>query len=265
MQLTAADWVAHHARTRSSGTALRNFESGESRSWGVLEDRVGRLSFALLHEFGLRKGDRVVSLTNGDIRSFELQFACMRAGLVLAPLNFRLALPELVAACVEVSPRLMVTDENWSAAARAAAAEAGVDQVMSWGRDDSEFDSLAESSRHMAERVGIPPDEPALILFTSGTTGKAKGAVATHGALVWQAINQVQFSRVAEQDAHVLSPLPLFHAGGLNSLSTPILFFGGQVTVCARFDAEASIRFVGDPANGVTHLSLVPLMYQLMG
>lgn len=264
MQLIAADWVAHHARTRAAQIALRNLESGESRTWEALESRVGRLAHALLHELGLGKGDRVATLTHGNLRSFELQFACMRAGLVLAPLNFRLAVPELVAACEEVSPRLMITDENWSTAAREVAAKAGLDRVISWLSDESEFDSLARGPRHMPERLDVPPDEPALILFTSGTTGKSKCAVVTHGALVWQAINQVQFARVAEQDAHVLSPLPLFHAGGLNSLSTPILFFGGQVTVCARFDAEASIRFVGDPANGVTHLSLVPLMYQLM-
>jgi fatty-acyl-CoA synthase len=82
--------------------------------------------------------------------------------------------------------------------------------------------------------------------------------------MTWQALNQAESSRAAEANAHVFTPLPLFHAGGLNSLTNPILFFGGTATISARFDPVATARFAGDPANGVTHLALVPLMYDLI-
>ena len=60
-----------------------------------LEDRVAKLAFVLRHDFGLEPGDRIVNLAQGDIRHFEMQFACARAGLIWAPLNFRLTIAEL--------------------------------------------------------------------------------------------------------------------------------------------------------------------------
>jgi fatty-acyl-CoA synthase len=134
-----------------------------------------------------------------------------------------------------------------------------------WGAEaDEEYEALIRSSDAMPARSDMQADDVVHILFTSGSTAAPKAATGTLGALVWQAFNQAEASRVAERGAHVLTPLPLFHAGGLNSLTNPILFFGGRVTISARFDPEAVAGYLGDPANGVTHIALVPLMYSLI-
>ena len=88
--------------------------------------------------------------------------------------------------------------------------------------------------------------------------------MSTQSTLVWQALNQVQMSRVAEEGAHVFTPAPVFHAGGLNSLSNPVLFFGGQVSIASRFEPEAVVKYIGDRANKVTHLAFGTVMYRFM-
>ena len=91
--------MANFARTQPDAPALRNFDTGETRSWSELDRRVGRIAHVLRHRLGLAPGDRIANISDGDLRHFELQFACARAGLVWVPLNFRHTAFELVRAC----------------------------------------------------------------------------------------------------------------------------------------------------------------------
>ena len=104
MKHTAADWVAHYALTQPSAPALRNFEGGESRTWRALDDRVGQIAHALVHKLGLSPGDRIVNISDGDLRHFELQFACVRAGMVWAPSSSRTAKANQARITVSKSP-----------------------------------------------------------------------------------------------------------------------------------------------------------------
>lgn len=263
MQYAAADWVANYARTQPDARALTNFDTGETRNWAELDARVGQIAHVLRHELGLARGDRIANISDGDLRHFELQFACARAGLVWVPLNFRHTVVELSRACREMQPRLMLTDAVWGDTARAVAAETGIPVTLDWGKGGG-LDALLDGDRYLPAGGDIDPDAPLQILYTSGTTGTPKAAIVTLGAMVCYALQQVQFCATAEAGAHLFQPMPLFHFGGLNTASNPILFFGGQVTVSARFDAGATTSFCGDPANRVTHLCLPPVMYQMM-
>jgi fatty-acyl-CoA synthase len=114
----------------------------------------------------------------------------------------------------------------------------------------------------MAPTLQNTIDDPCHILYTSGTTGFPKGAVGTYGTLIWNMLNASQPKGLTCEGVHVYSPLPLFHAGGLNSTANPALLNGGRVTTAARFDPAAALAYIGDPAQAVTHLALVPVMYQ---
>lgn len=268
-QLAVFDWVAHHALTRPDQLAFARLETGETRSWRQLETRVSRLARALREDFGLVKGDAVSILAENDIRYFEVQFACVRLGLIFAPLNFRLSLPELQVQVDIVKPKLLLTDQAWEAVGHELMALTGIPASLSWGSGSdpaSPFDQAIEGGARdgLPVREDMDADDIVHVLFTSGTTGTPKGATTTLGSMLWQAVNQIEFARVSDADAHVLSPLPLFHAGALHSLCNPILCFGGRVTIARRFDPAACIAFAGDPNNKVTHLSLVPVMYQMM-
>lgn len=262
MKYAAADWVANYARTQPDAIALHNFDTGEERSWADLHSRVGQIAHALHEELGLQPGDRIANISDGDLRHFELQFACARAGLVWVPLNFRHTTNELSRACREMSPKLMLTDASWGETARQVAAETGIPHVFDWG-PGGDFDRLLDPARRM-EEVEIDPSAPLQILYTSGTTGLPKAAIVTLGGMEVHSLQQVEFCATAQPGGHLFQPMPLFHFGGLNTASNPILYFGGRVTVARRFDAAATTIFCGDPANGVTHLCLPPVMYQMM-
>lgn len=264
MSVASLDWVAHHARTRPDAIALRSLDDGERRCWAELEARVARLAYALRHELDLRPGDRVAVLSDGNIRVLEAQFACIRAELTLVPLNFRLTEAELVEMCRAVGIARIIADAIWADTAAAVADELTLPEPILWGSDASHFERMAQGTKAMPERADMAGEQLALILFTSGSTGTPKAATTTLEALMWQAFNQADGSRVAEEAAHVFTPLPLFHAGGLNSLTNPVLFFGGTATISARFNAAAAAGYIGDPANGVTHIALVPLMYEMI-
>jgi len=263
MRYASADWVANYALTQPDAIALHNFDTGETRTWRALDRRVGQIAHYLRHGLDLATGDRIVNISDGDLRHFELQFACARAGLVWVPLNFRHTAFELGRACREMAPRLMLTDATWGDAARAVAAETGVASVLDWG-PGGELDQALDPEGYLPASDDIDPDAPLQILYTSGTTGAPKAAIVTLGAMVCHALQQVQYCANAEPDGHLFQPMPLFHFGGLNTASNPTLYFGGRVSVARRFDALAATRYCGDPANGVTNLCLPPIMYQMM-
>lgn len=263
MKYAAADWVANYARTQPDEEALHNFDTGETRSWAELDRRVGQIAHALRETLGLVPGDRIANISDGDLRHFELQFACARAGLIWVPLNFRHTAFELARACREMAPKLMLTDSVWAETARAVAADTGIPTTLNWDAG-GELDALLSEGGYLPENGDIDLDAPLQILYTSGTTGTPKAAIVTLGAMIYHALQQVQFCATAEPNGHLFQPMPLFHFGGLNTASNPILFFGGRITVAKRFDAAAATRFCGDPANGVTHLCLPPVMYQMM-
>ena len=78
-------------------------------------------------------------------------------------------------------------------------------------------------------------DDPAQLLYTSGTTGFPKGAIGTYGTMTWNMLNGAQPKGLTAPGVHVYNPLPLFHAGGLNSTANPALMNGGRVTTAARY------------------------------
>src|SRR5258708_1104161 len=223
MRFAAADWVAHYARTQPAAIALRNYESGETRTWAELDARVGQIAHALVHGLGLSPGERIVNLSGGDLRHFELQFACARAGLVWAPLNFRNTASELAAMCEDLRPALMITDAVWQGLASQVAQTAAIRRTILWDRA-GELDAMLDPAKPVGDHHDIDPDGALQILFTAGTTGRPKAAIITLSGIVWQALNQTQFCATSEPGCHVFLPIPLFHAGGLNSLANPVLY-----------------------------------------
>src|SRR6201999_3467636 len=108
----STDWVRINANRFGNAAALRNVETDERYTWAELDVRVGQLA-GVLAALGVGPGDRVLLLAEGDTRTFELQFACMRIGAIMVPLNWRLALPELVDQATDAEPSVVVHDDVW--------------------------------------------------------------------------------------------------------------------------------------------------------
>lgn len=260
------DCVAFHSMRQPEASALTCVERGVTLSWGELEVRVGRLAWLLRERFGLGAGDRVMLICENDTRVFELQFACMRAGLILVPLNWRLAVGELTTLAKDAEPSIMIYDDTWRAVGDAVADAVNVTERLLWSDNlaASPYDLLLDSTDEMMVGGVQDADTITHILYTSGTTGLPKGALYSQGTLKQHAINSSQNSRTGETGAHHLNIVPLFHAGGLNTFSNPVLFWGGHVTTTRRFDPEVTLQLLTDPSREITHLCGVLQMYELI-
>jgi fatty-acyl-CoA synthase len=253
----AHDWVHFYAHRYPERVVLTNGDTGTSTTWAELEDRVARLATGLV-ETGLRRGDRLAVLADSDPGVFELQFACFRAGLVFTPLNWRLAVEELTYLCTDSAAAAIAYDDTWTTLATGTADAAAIDTRL----DAAAIDAMVKGCDPMAPTWANDFDDPAQLLYTSGTTGFPKGAISTYGTMTWNMLNAAEAKGLCAPGVHVYSPLPLFHAGGLNSTANPVLMNGGRVTTAARFDPAVTLRTISDPAQAVTHLALVPVMYQ---
>lgn len=264
MDVAAHDWVTYHAAHRPDAPALRRSEDGRTVTWRDLDERVGRAA-AVLRGLGVRVGDRVALIAENDPRVFEIQFAAMRIGALFVPLNWRLTVHELAEICADAEPAVLVHDDVWAEPAVQVAEKAHLSHRIAWTVADdgsSEFDAAAASVTPVGMRTGATHADPTHILYTSGTTGRPKGALGTHGTLVWQALNTAHTTGYSAPGCHHLNPMPLFHAGGLNVMANPILYFGGTVTTMRRFDPAAILAAFVDSAPPVTHFAAIPLMYQ---
>jgi len=267
MEIAAHDWVAHHAAHRPGAPALRRAEDGWTTSWAQLDDRVGRAA-AALRARGVKAGDRIALLAENDPRVFEIQFAAMRLGALFVPLNWRLTVHELAEICLDADPAVLVHDEVWAEVAAQVAEKAEMPRRLTWRTDnaDGEYETALATAAPLGPRGGARQSDPTHILYTSGTTGRPKGALSTHGTLVWQALNTAHTTGYAGANCHHLNQMPLFHAGGLNVMANPILYFGGTVTTMRRFDPAAVLASFAEPGTSgvppVTHFAAIPLMYQ---
>ncbi|OHV06913.1 Long-chain-fatty-acid--CoA ligase [Mycobacterium talmoniae] len=260
LRFPVSDWVAHHASVRPQAIALGSADTGEQVSWAQLEHRVG-LTAARLRVEGLRPGDRLAVVADNDPRGFILQFAAMRAGVVMVPLNWRLVIEEMCHQCADAAVSALTHDAPWSGPARQVASDAGVRRVL-------ELEALT-GTQHGDGLAPMPPQSPdpdvvTHILYTSGTTGRPKGAVVSHASMMWNAFNILSATQVAAPGVHMLNPMPLFHAGGLNVLANPILMHGGRVTTMARWNPAAILAYIGDHAHAVTHLTTAPSLLQML-
>ncbi|WP_236591835.1 MULTISPECIES: AMP-binding protein [Mycobacterium avium complex (MAC)] len=255
-----------NARRFGSSPALWNVETGERYTWSELDDRVGRLAGVLSELFGIGVKDRVLLIAEGDTRTFELQFACMRLGAIMVPLNWRLTVPELAELARDVAPTLIVHDDVWQSVAVELSSLAGIAARLSWrcGAPVIDYDDAVAAATPIDPRTDLPLDLPTHILHTSGTTGPPKGALTTAKTLVWQALNTAADAGMTGPGCVLLNPMPLFHAGGLTTVAAPMLMTGGAVATMRRFEAAEVLEVLGDPACEISHFTAPPVMWLML-
>ncbi len=266
MVFQAHDWVAQHAAQRPDAIALRRAEDGWVLSWRELDDRVGRLA-RVLTDLGVGKGDRVALTAENDPRVFEVQFAAIRVGALFVPLNWRLSPVEMADICRDAEPALIVHDGPWADTAAGIADAVGIRRRIAWDGTPAgavSYEAALAAAEYLEPCAERALDDPTHILYTSGTTGRPKGALSTNGTLVWQALNTAHTTGFARPGCHQLNPMPLFHAGGLNVMANPVLYFGGTVTTMTRFAPDAVLAHLTTTTPPVTHFAAIPLMYQAM-
>jgi malonyl-CoA/methylmalonyl-CoA synthetase len=215
---------------------------GQRISYGDLISRAGQMANVLVSS-GVKPGDRVAAQTEKSVPGLVLYFAAVRAGAVYLPLNTAYTLNELEYFITDAEPSLVVCDPSKAAGIGAIAAKVGA-KVETLGADGrgSLTDAAAKASVEF-ETVARADDDLAAILYTSGTTGRSKGAMLTHDNLVSNALTLIDYWRFTNKDA-LIHALPIYHTHGLFVASNVTLFARASMIFLPKFEPEAIIKLM---------------------
>ncbi|HJO22457.1 MAG: AMP-binding protein [Myxococcota bacterium] len=239
-----ASWILRHANERGSQLALVD---GERRlDYAGLEARVRRCA-GVLASRGVGRGDRVALVLRNGIAYLELVLATARLGAIATPLNARLTPREIGGLLADCSPRLLVHDR-----------ETGISG--DWELLDTRtYETAMSVARSVDAIAAVRPEDPMLLMYTSGTTGRPKGALLPHRKTLYNARNAEIFFGLTARD-RVLVALPLFHSFGLKILALPTLYAGGRIVLERRFVAHEAWNTVD--REGISFFGGVPSMFR---
>ena len=235
---------------------------GHTTSYGELLDRIDRLA-AELAAGGVGRGDRVGYLGLNDPMFLITLFAAARIGAVFVPLNYRLTAAELGYILADAGVHTLLADARHAAVAGPVLSGSGVRRALAlsavpgW---EPLPDLLANRGR-LAAPVHPRSAEVAVIMYTSGTTGRPKGAMLTHGNLFWNNVNALLSFDVSQDDVSLVAA-PLFHIGGLNVTTLVTLQKGGQIVLMPAFDPGQALKLIAE--YRVTTMFGVPAMFLFM-
>ena len=229
-------WISHRADWSPAKTAVRFRD--RQLSYGDFDRHVDDLA-AYLEAQGIGHGERVAHLGHNSDEQLALLFACARIGAIMVPLNWRLAGAELAWIVNHCTPRLLLIEDHFAATIAGIASELPKD--LRQVRYDGDYQA-AVAAAGQPQGNGDTSDA-LMIVYTSGTTGKPKGAVLRQSALFYNALNAVAAQDIGSDD-HILTVLPMFHVGGMNIQTTPALYAGATVTIHDRFDPGTFLRAV---------------------
>ncbi len=231
-------------------------EDGTAISYGDMNARAAQIA-NLLGDLGAQVGDRVAVQVEKTPEAVMLYLGCLRAGLIYLPLNTAYTLSEVEYFLGDATPAIVVCDPARLTYTKVKAAAAGAKVVLTLS--DQGTGSLidqAQGKSDIFETVAREKDDIAAILYTSGTTGRSKGAMLTHQNLASNALTLHKIWQWREGDV-LLHALPIFHVHGLFVALHCIFLTGGMTIFLKKFDVDAVMKHLPQ----ATVLTGVPTFY----
>jgi fatty-acyl-CoA synthase len=256
------DWIAHFARRTPDKLAVVDLASERRLTYAQFDARISHLATHLRDGVKIARGDRVAVLAHNTTDTLEVQFACGRIGAVFLPLNTRLTVPELSYIVGDAAPQLMIHDAALADLALAVAKLCEVPSALLLGAGGS-FEAAIAAAKPLDQAEIVTLDDMSTIMYTSGTTGQPKGAIITHGMTFWNCVNLGGPAYISPSSV-LLTVLPLFHTGGLNCYTNPVLHAGGTVLIMRAFDPGLALQLISDPSHRINTFFGVPSIYQFM-
>lgn len=266
MPILASDWIAFHADRTPDKLAMVDEATGRQFTYAQMNDRAARMAGYLREAWGVQPGDRIAILAKNSTDYFELQYACSKLGAMMLPLNWRLAEQELRFILGDAGALGIVYDGEFAARIPGLRVP-GLTHLLrlDFGAapaDDAPAyeDALEQTSLRATMSPLASHDDPMMIMYTAGTTGRPKGVLITHGMMLWNAVNMTTPTGLSH-DSVFYCVLPTFHIGGLNLYANPVLHLGGTNIIARQFDAGRTLQVLSDPDTRVTHMFGVPSIY----
>jgi len=244
-------WPRRRARRTPDRVAI--VDRHATLTYRQLDERVTRLAHAL-RSLGVGHGDRVAYLGPNHAAFLETLFATATLGAIFVPLNTRLAAVEIAYQLADSGATVLVFGPECETTVKDLADDLSPTPLAVGGGYETAI--AAADGEPLDESVGA--DAPCMIMYTSGTTGRPKGATLTHGNVTWNCLNVLVDVDLAADEVTLVTA-PMFHTAALDMTCLPTLLKGGQVVIEPGFEAERVLDLIEQ--RRVTWLFGVPAMY----
>ncbi|MGK7390730.1 MAG: class I adenylate-forming enzyme family protein [Candidatus Cyclobacteriaceae bacterium M2_1C_046] len=253
------DWFQRWSTYLPEKIAVKDLSLNTSYTYREL-DKGGKGLAAWFHgKLNLQKGDRVFIIATFGAEYFMLLSVAQKMGIILVPVNYRLSAPEIAYLIQNSDPSLVIVEKQFETLLTDIPGHIK-DIAIYWSVLSEKISQVLEEDTNFSSVV-IEESHPCMILYTSGTTGFPKGAIYTHGMMLWNSLNTAMRLKVTSDD-RTLMVMPPFHTGGWNVLSTPLLHFGGTVILQSKFDASQALNFLKE--EEISIFMAVPTMVKMM-
>lgn len=258
-------WVTKRAFLNGQRTAL--VQGDTSFTYSDFDRRTNQVASSLLR-LGVRKGDRVAILLVNSVEFLEVLLGCAKIGAITIPINVRLAGPEIGYILADSGADVFVFHAPLAAAAVSALTEPGVRVRHTLRAGGAPADGEIPYTDLLSDGAPAPLDsdvegrDPAFIMYTSGTTGRPKGAILTHDNLLWNAINVLGAEQGLTGSDVTVAVAPMFHIGGLGVHTLPLLYVGGTSVILPSFDPVGTLKAMAE--SRATVQFMVPAMWSAL-
>ncbi|HEY4558060.1 MAG TPA: long-chain fatty acid--CoA ligase [Enteractinococcus sp.] len=264
------DWI-HRRQVKSAGrraVTAGNFEL----TYEQFDERINRLAHALVDR-GVQQGERVAYLGENSVEFLETLFALGSIGAVFVPLNTRLAGPEVTFHLEDSGSKLLIASHTLEPLAVAGVQGTEVERVIfvddgprkpaegALSLPVEQYAEVVDSGSDRRPQVNVELEDLAIILYTSGTTGKPKGAMLSHSNLTWNALNVISDLAITNDEVALMIS-PMFHVAALGMGVLPTLLKGGHLILEPRFDPGRALELI--EYHRATFISGVPTTYQML-
>ncbi len=264
--MNIGEWISKRAFLHQEKLFLRE-EDGREFNNAEFDRRVNRMAHAF-SALGIVRGERVAALMLNSSEFLEIFFACGKTGAIMVPVNFRLAVPELLYILGDSSPRALIYSSDFADKIRVIkTAGLPISRYFRHGGDNLPDDPLITDFisnfpvNEPAPAKEVTLDDPLFIMYTSGTTGDPKGAILSHGNILFGAIHSLVGYGV-NKSYKSLVVAPLFHVGALVASAMPVIYAGGSLILKSFYNASEVIKLI--VREKINYMFAVPVMFQLM-
>ena len=247
-------WLGNYsyfrARTSPEKEAIFDLDNNIRYSYRELDRRADILANYMVEKLGVNKGDRIAFVSRNRLELFDACYATGKTGAVLVPYNARLSVDELAQLVAGEKPDVMFYEDVFAKNIEELKTKAKIGHYVvltgAADTDDLKYEAILEYGNDSPCCCPeLTMEDIHFIIHTGGTTGLPKGGLISHGTMLFNAMNEILTWGLSHTDsAHLL--LPLFHTGGWNLLTLPLLYAGGRVMINKQFDPKSALKVIHD-------------------
>ena len=246
------EWIGNYsyfrARLDDRRVAVEDLDTGSVYTYGDLDRRANRLAHYLRDVCGVEKGDRVAFLSRNRVELLDAYYATGKTGSILVPYNARLSAKELAQLMEKERPKVLFYEDVFAANAASLVGRCPVEHFVVLGgavcQGHPAYDALmAEQTERPMCCDGLELEDIHLIIHTGGTTGLPKGGLVSHKSELFNSFSEICTWGMTYEDSAVIL-LPLFHTGGWNLLTLPLLHVGGKLYLSRAYDPKQTLEVI---------------------